>query len=273
MQESLTISTWLRSATKQLADASIHSAILDAELLLAETLRRPRMYLHAHPDEEIDPRRVDIANARLSLRLDRVPMAYILGYKDFYGRHFTISPAVLVPRPESETIIELLKELNVSGKLLDVGTGSGCLGITAKLELPTLDVILSDISDQALRIAKQNAQDLGADVALIESNLLRGVPGSFDVVVANLPYVDASWERSPETNHEPTLALFADDGGLAVIYKLIDQLPSQLNPGAYVLLEADPVQHGAIIAYAQSHGLVRHLTRDYVIVLRYQVAE
>ena len=120
-------------------------------------MRKPRTYLHAHPDDEIDPRRVDIAEARLNLRLDRVPLAYILGYKEFYGRKFKVSPQVLVPRPESEAIIELLKKFNASGRLIDIGTGSGCLGITAKLELPQLDVVLSDVSDQALHIAQHNA--------------------------------------------------------------------------------------------------------------------
>ena len=132
-----------------------------------------------------------------------------------------MSPQVLVPRPESEAIIELLKELGVSGKLLDIGTGSGCLGITAKLEIPKLNVILSDIIQPALRVARQNAEKFQADVALIKSNLLRAVPGKFDIIIANLPYVDRSWQRSPETNHEPALALFAKDEGLALIYQLI----------------------------------------------------
>ena len=139
------------------------------------------------PSCRVDPRRVDIANARLRLRLEHVPLAYILGYRDFYGRRFTVSPQVLVPRPESEAIIELLKELGVSGKLLDIGTGSGCLGITAKLEIPKLNVILSDISQPALRVAHQNAEKFQADVALIKSNLLRAVTGKFDIIIANLP--------------------------------------------------------------------------------------
>ena len=109
MQEKSTISFWLKNAAKSLKDAGIPSARLDAELILANTLRKNRTYLHAHLDEEIDPRRVDIANARLDLRLDRVPMAYILGYKEFYGRKFTVSPAVLVPRPESEDMISLFQ--------------------------------------------------------------------------------------------------------------------------------------------------------------------
>ena len=107
----MNIITWTRRASDTLANALIPSSLLDAELILAETLRKPRTYLHAHPEEEIDPRRVDIADARLSLRLDRVPLAYILGYKEFYGRKFFVSPAVLVPRPESEDMISLFLEM------------------------------------------------------------------------------------------------------------------------------------------------------------------
>ena len=264
----MNISAWLDQAARQLREIGVDSARLDAELILANTLRKNRTYLHAHPESNIDPRRVDIANARLRLRLERVPLAYILGYRDFYGRRFTVSPQVLVPRPESEAIIELLKELDVSGKLLDIGTGSGCLGITAKLEIPKLNVILSDISQPALRVARQNAEKFQADVALIKSNLLRAVPGKFDIIIANLPYVDRSWQRSPETNHEPALALFAKDEGLALIYQLIDQLPAHLSPGALVFLEADPRQHGAIIAYAGSRQLRHNLTRGFIVVLQ-----
>ena len=264
----MNISAWLDQAARQLREIGVDSARLDAELILANTLRKNRTYLHAHPESNIDPRRVDIANARLRLRLERVPLAYILGYRDFYGRRFTVSPQVLVPRPESEAIIELLKELGVSGKLLDIGTGSGCLGITAKLEIPKLNVILSDISQPALRVAHQNAEKFQADVALIKSNLLRAVPGKFDIIIANLPYVDRSWQRSPETNHEPALALFAKDEGLALIYQLIDQLPAHLSPGALIFLEADPRQHGAIIAYAGSRQLQHKLTRGFIVVLQ-----
>ena len=142
----MTISTWLKLATKHLKDIGIASARLDAELLLAETLRKPRTYLHAHLDEEIDPRRVDIANARLDLRLERVPLAYILGYKEFFGRKFRVTPAVLVPRPETEdlmTIFLQLTEADITPKtVIDVGTGSGVLGITAALERPQFRTIL-----------------------------------------------------------------------------------------------------------------------------------
>ena len=163
-------------------------------MILANTLRKNRTYLHAHLDEEIDPRRFDIANARLDLRLDRVPIAYILGYKEFYGRKFTVSPSVLIPRPESEDLISLFLELTASEiaekVLIDVGAGSGCLGITAKLERSNLSVILSDISKPALNIAEKNANALNADVYIQQQSLLNGQLRPVDYIFANLPYVD-----------------------------------------------------------------------------------
>ena len=190
MQEKSTISFWLKNAAKSLKDAGIPSARLDAELILANTLRKNRTYLHAHLDEEIDPRRVDIANARLDLRLDRVPMAYILGYKEFYGRKFAVSPAVLVPRPESEDMISLFLDATAGEieqkVLIDVGTGSGCLGITAALERTNISVILSDISKDALRITEKNADDHRARVKIQQQSLLNGQLEPVDYIFANL---------------------------------------------------------------------------------------
>lgn len=246
----------------------IDSALLDAELILAHTLRQSRTWLHAHGEELIDPRRLEIATARLDLRKERVPLAYILGYKEFYGRQFKVTPSVLIPRPESEAIIESLKEYwdDKPGRLLDVGTGSGCIGITAKLELP-LDVTLADISRHALTVAEENAAALGAQVALQQSNLLEDIPGIFDIVIANLPYVDKAWERSPETNHEPVLALFAEDGGTALIKRLINQAGQHIRRGGLLLLEADPVQHPALVEHAKSRGFTYTATNDYCLVL------
>ena len=140
-----------------------------------ETLRKDRTYLHAHQKEEIDPRRFDIAEARLQLRLEHIPLAYILGYKEFYGRQFKVSPSVLVPRPESEDMISLFLTLtnddNSPKTLIDVGTGSGILGITAKLEKPSLRVILSDVNELALDIAAKNANNLNADVTIQQQSL------------------------------------------------------------------------------------------------------
>lgn len=265
------ISDWLKTATKSLKNIGISSARLDAELILANTLRKNRTYLHAHLDEEIDPRRFDIANARLDLRLDRVPIAYILGYKEFYGRRFTVSPSVLIPRPESEDLISLFLELTASEiaekVLIDVGTGSGCLGITAKLERSNLSVILSDISKPALNIAEKNANTLNADVHIQQQSLLNGQLKPVDYIFANLPYVDKSWDVSPELQYEPEIALFAEDEGLKLILQLISQAPRCLTPEGLLFIEADPQQHNRIIDEAVKNGFVKERVLNYILVL------
>ena len=267
------ISEWLKIATKSLKTASIPSARLDAELILANTLRKNRTYLHAHLDEEIDPRRFDIANARLDLRLDRVPIAYILGYKEFYGRRFTVSPSVLIPRPESEDLISLFLELTageIAEKvLIDVGAGSGCLGITAKLERSNLSVILSDISKPALNIAEKNANALNADVHIQQQSLLNGQLKPVDYIFANLPYVDKNWDVSPELQYEPGIALFAEDEGLKLILQLISQAPRCLISEGLLFIEADPQQHNRIINEAVKNGFVRERVLNYILVLRF----
>ncbi len=271
------ISEWLKIATKSLKTANIPSARLDAELILANTLRKNRTYLHAHLDEEIDPRRFDIANARLDLRLDRVPIAYILGYKEFYGRRFTVSPSVLIPRPESEDLISLFLELTASEiaekVLIDVGAGSGCLGITAKLERSNLSVILSDISKPALNIAEKNANALNADVHIQQQSLLNGQLKPVDYIFANLPYVDKNWDVSPELQYEPEIALFAEEEGLKLILQLISQAPRCLTPEGLLFIEADPQQHNRIIDEAVKNGFVKERVLNYILVLRFTGAQ
>ena len=271
------ISEWLKIATKSLKTANIPSARLDAELILANTLRKNRTYLHAHLDEEIDPRRFDIANARLDLRLDRVPIAYILGYKEFYGRRFTVSPSVLIPRPESEDLISLFLELTASEiaekVLIDVGAGSGCLGITAKLERSNLSVILSDISKPALNIAEKNANALSADVHIQQQSLLNGQLKPVDYIFANLPYVDKNWDVSPELQYEPEIALFAEDEGLKLILQLISQAPKCLTPDGLLFIEADPQQHNRIIDEATKKGFIKERILNYILVLRFVGAQ
>lgn len=271
-----TINDWLVEAARQLTLADIPSARLDAELLLSHTIRKPRTWLHGHGDEPLSERHKEIANARLDLRLDRVPIAYIIGHKEFYGRPFKVTAATLIPRPESETIIELVTEaLPKNSSLLaekplravDVGTGSGNLGITSKLEHPELDVTLIDVSRHALTVAEENAKALQADVDTLQSDLLAAYPFAADIIIANLPYVDIEWERSPETDHEPASALFAEDHGLALIFELIEQTKEKLVIGGSLILEADPEQHSAIIKKAVIHGLVLHKQDGYGLLL------
>jgi release factor glutamine methyltransferase len=251
---------------------------LDAEVILAHTIRHPRTYLHAHPTEVLDDRAEEIANARLELRKDHVPVAYIIGHKEFYGRRFNVSPAVLIPRPESEALIDLLAEIlpatrALAGieprRLVDIGTGSGCLGITAKLEFPELDVALLDSSRHALAVAERNARLLEAEVTTFVSDLLAAYPYSPDIVLANLPYVDPDWETSPELAHEPSEALYAEDRGLALIKRCIDQAGGRMKAGSSLLLEADPRQLDELAAYAKRRGLQEEGRKPFALWLRH----
>jgi release factor glutamine methyltransferase len=271
------IKEWLEQAAVRLVGAGIGTAKLDAEIILAHTLRKPRTYIHAHGEDQLSSREYEIAEARLDLRADRTPIAYIIGHKEFYGRPFKVTPATLIPRPETEDMITVLNEIipdtkallpQANRQLVDVGTGSGILGITAKLEHPELHVTLIDVSRHALNVAAQNAKSLGADVHILQSDLLPQYVLLADIILANLPYVDPSWERSPETNQEPPEALFAQDSGLQLIKKLIDQTSDKLRLGGCLLLEADPRQHSAIIAFARKRGFSKRAIRGFIVSLQ-----
>jgi release factor glutamine methyltransferase len=273
----MTIAEWLQDATNELADAMLPSPRLDAEIILSHTIRRPRTYLHAHSEENISLRNEDIANARVDLRKDRIPVAYIIGHKEFYGRRFQVNPSVLIPRPESEELITMLKQLLPSSvelpgitrkRLVDIGTGSGCLGITAKLEFPELDVALTDINRHAITIAEKNARTYGVKVETFVSDLLFSYPYSPDVVLANLPYVDKSWDfLSPELASEPAEALYAEDGGLAIIKRCLEQVATRGKNGTILLLEADTTQLESIVIAAKPLQYKERLRGEYAVAL------
>lgn len=262
-----TVEQWLSGTAEKLKLAQIPSARLDAELLLSHMLGVDRAWLIARGDESlaraalmnpkgVRPGGISIYGDKLLLRrLKREPIAYIVGHKEFYGRDFIITKDVLVLRPETEVLIELAKKHGLSGQMLDVGTGSGCAGLTLALETSS-QLTASDISEPALAVARQNAKRLGVTEArfvtsdLLEYWLSQKNSEPFDTIVANLPYVDRSWERSPETKFEPGEALFAGDGGLALIKRLIDQASRLQKPGSHLLLEAHPGQMNDIALFA-----------------------
>lgn len=258
------LAAWLDHTSTVLADNMLPTARLDTEIILAHTLNKPRTWLHAHGADELDPRRKDIADARAQLRLERVPIAYIIGHKEFYGRRFRVTPDTLIPRPESEALVTLAKRHAAGAKrAIDVGTGSGCLGVTLALELPTLnDITLTDTSKRALAVAQQNAATYEVAPRLLESDLLDAYPLRADLLVANLPYVDPTWpDNSPELAHEPATALYAGTQGLALIMRLIRQAPDHLAPAGILILEADVRQHQAVINDARRHGFA-HLETE-----------
>ena len=203
--------------------------------------------------------------------------------QDFYGRDFIVTPDVLIPRPETEMIIDTV--LNLVGKpflpgvkpsepklpeditILDVGTGSGCIAITLDLLLPQAKIVATDVSDKALKIAQKNASELGAEVEFLQSDLLKNVKVKPDLIVANLPYVDENWDwiDKEALSKEPALALYAKDGGLELIFKLIDQVAER--EVHHLVLEADLCQHERITSYAKKKGLALRETRGFILYL------
>lgn len=238
------ISEWLKQATDKIDR-------LDAELIATHVLGvSDRSYLVAHGDDELAGE--SAADSFVSRRMDGEPLAYILGYREFYGRRFFVTPDVLIPRPESETIIDMAKSLRPE-KIVDVGTGSGCLAVTLALELPDAKVVALDVSDEALSVAQKNAAHHSAKVEFHKSDLLSGfVPEDGSLIVANLPYVDANWDwlDRKTLSYEPSLALYAEDGGLALIFRLVEQAPKNCT----MLIEADPSQHDRIVGFARRNG-------------------
>lgn len=273
---------------QRLRAAGIESARLDAGVIIGHVLNQSREWLLAHDDDLVsseDGQRVEELALR---RAKREPLAYIIGYKEFYGRRFMVTSDVLIPRPESEVMIDVLSDVIARGnaqtiddatkcnygsrayRLIDIGTGSGCLGITAKLEHPELDVTLLDISDKTLEVARKNAEQLCADVKLVRSDLLNNIDGKFDIILANLPYVNPNWDYlSPELKYEPDLALYASDDGLALIYKLINQVPAHLVRDGYIILEMDTPQIERIATYAEARGLSIIRKLPFTLVLEY----
>ena len=202
---------------------------------------------------------------------------------DFYGREFVISPDVLIPRPETEMLVDMV--LSLVGKpylpgvkpsaavlpqgltILDVGTGSGCIAVTLKLELPEARVIASDVSEKALAVARENAKRLSADIEFVRADLMDGITTQPDIVVANLPYVDENWEwlDKEALAKEPRLALYAEDGGLALIKRLIDRVAERNI--RHLILEADPCQHEQIAEYAKKNNLTVGEVRGFILHL------
>ena len=268
------VKSWLQSASQKLKNAEIASAELDAELILARVLDTERTTLHAYPNRRLTRQQVFHANNWLNKRLNRVPLAYIFHEKEFFGRKFYINESVLVPRPETETLIEVTKELTQNDdKILDIGTGSGIIPATLKLELPkTVEIFASDISLHALAVANLNIKRLTSkELQLFESNLLDKIPSEIlsqiTILTANLPYVDRNWvnfEAQNELHHEPQIALYAEKNGLEWIFSLLEQ--AQFLPNLRtIILEADPQQFEQIEQKAAQLGFQKIQSKDYII--------
>jgi release factor glutamine methyltransferase len=203
------------------------------------------------------------------------PLAYILGRKEFRKWNFVVSPSVLIPRVETETAVGLVLKYSAGfsqeARILDLCTGSGVIGISVKLENPKLDVVMSDISREALDIAELNATRLKADVKMVYSDLFAEFSEQkFDLIVSNPPYVDRDWEWVDEQNlrFEPEDALYAEDFGLDLIKKIILQVSDHLNESGFLILESDPIQHEKISEFAVGKGFALVEKKEFYLVFR-----
>ena len=239
------------AAYKLFLENDVPSPRLNAELLLLFVLSRERAYLYAHPERELTPNEQANFDEVVRERARGCPTQYITGHQEFWGLDLLVSPAVLIPRPETEhvveTVLELMKEYPFDGpgrlKLLDVGTGSGCIALALASELPHAEIHACDISEEALEIARVNAARLalGGKVLFRKSDLLSVYSGEqFDFVISNPPYVgeaDAEKVQKQVREFEPRIAVFSGQEGLDIYRKLVPQTHEHLRPGGWFVAE------------------------------------
>ncbi len=241
----MTIADWLVKAMISLKKAGVPNGRTDALIMLADQFKQDKSWVHTHPEVVLERRQLLTLNHRLKQRTQRLPLAYIRGFQEFYGRQFKVTPHVLIPRPESESFIELLKSFNKEMPwIADIGTGSGCLAITAALELPEATVHAYDIDPDALNLARRNARAHEAHLRFYQSNLLgRLRKASYDFIIANLPYVPDAMITSPEITKEPRLALFSGNDGMDHYRDFWQQVNVLKTPPRYIMTESLNDQH------------------------------
>ncbi len=257
-------------ATERLAAAGCETPRLDAEVLLCECAGVERAFLLAHATDAVPADAWPRFQAWIARREKREPLAYITGHREFYGMDFAVTPAVLVPRPETEHVVDevlaLARARHRGGQpilIADVGTGSGAIAIALAAHLPHAQVCALDASREALEVAWRNAERHGVltRMCLVQSDLLEHLPWAVDILVANLPYVaDDEWPAlAPEIRfHEPVQALRGGRNGLDLIRRLLAQAPARIRPGGAVVLEigagqAPEVRRAAQAVFPNAH--------------------
>jgi len=256
-----TITQILPEAASDLARAGVDTPELDAELLLAHALHADRTWLMTHPRRELTPEQNAAFRAMLARRVAREPLAYITGERWFYDILLHVTPAVLIPRPETEELVGRALtwlQRHPRASVADIGTGSGAIALAVAKHAPTVRLFAADISAATLDVARENARRLGLTERIIfrQGDLLTPLPESVDLLLANLPYV-ATADRpdlAPEVGaFEPASALFSGHAGLDHQQRLLGQAPAHLRPGGLILLEIGYDQARATAELARQH--------------------
>jgi release factor glutamine methyltransferase len=242
----VTIVEVLKLSADYLAKHGSDSSRLDAELLLAHALRLRRLDLYLKFDRTLTETELDAYRSLIARRGKGEPVAYLVGHKEFMGLDFEVTPEVLVPNPDTEVMVQravaIAREADGPLRIADVGTGSGNIAIAIAHYAPNTEVWASDISREAIDVAARNVtrHHLDSRVHLVCGDLMDPLPGELDLVCANLPYVDSAAQLAAEVTAQPARALYADQGGEALVARLLDEAPSRLKPGGRVLAELDP---------------------------------
>lgn len=266
------VGVWLKQVASRLShrDGVDRPAFL-ARLLLAHVLKKTPTWLLAHPEHALSEAQ-EAQLERMVARLERgEPLPYVLGEGEFYGLDFRLTPAVLIPRPETELLVEValdwLRHHPAQRWAMDVGTGSGCVAIALAVHLPDLKLLASDISWDALSLARENAQRHGVSerILWLQGDLLSAVRGKFDLICANLPYIPS--ERLPDlevARYEPHLALNGGESGLVLIRRLLEQSEALLASPGLLLLEVDSAHahEAALLGQASFPKARLELQRD-----------
>jgi len=249
-----TVGEALTGASLQLQSHS-DSPGSDSQILLGETLGKPRAWILAHPESELSSDQLAEYETSLAELLGGAALPHVLGWWEFYGRRFQLEPQVLIPRPETELLIEhALNRTVPATSILDVGTGSGCIAVTLALELPESRVTASDLSWEALKVARRNIEDhdVRQQVTLVNSNLVDAFAGPFDLICANLPYVPTDQLAQLEVaRREPRMALDGGSSGTEFIYEVLERLPGILAQGGCALFEIDQDQAIGVVDQAR----------------------
>jgi len=264
-ERSWTVLELLRWTTKHFQEQGIESARLDAECLLAAALGVERLQLYLDYEKPVQAEeRAQFRELVKSRAAERIPVAYLLGHKEFWSLSLEVTPDVLIPRPDTEVLVaaalELAPDVEASLRVLDVGTGSGAVALAVASERPCAEVTATDVSKASLEVAIRNAEklDLAERVCFLQGDLLAPVAGeTFDMILANLPYVPESQESSlaPELQREPRAALFSGPDGLDLLRRFLTEVGPALAPGGAVLLEMGPEQMDEVAGLCPAAGL------------------